>query len=119
MCGRIAPRFELLGRFGDVFKFTTNYINYKKIKSIFGEKMNYTDWVQMILSYNETSIMDICVEADLAFSEEDVLRILAQNYPEIAEIVTDRTGRITVVQQNRDQFTLSTGGGKIRSVIDI
>lgn len=117
-CGRIAPRFELLGRFGDVFKFATNYINYKKIKSIFGEKMNYTGWVQLVLSYNETSIMDICVETDLAFSEEDALRILAQNYPEIAEIVTDRTGRITVVRQNRDQFTLSTGGGKIRSVID-
>lgn len=117
-CGRVAPRFELLGRFGDIFKFATNYINYKKIKSIFGEKMDYTGWVQIVLAYDGTSIMDICVEEDLDISGEEALRILEENYPEIAEIVTDNTGRITVVKQDRSQFELSTGGGKIRSVID-
>jgi len=117
-CGRVAPRFELLGRFGDIFKFATNYINYKKIKSIFGEKMDYTGWVQIVLAYDGTSIMDICVEADLDFSEEEALKVLEENYPEIAEIVTDNTGRITVVKQDRNQFEFSTGGGKIRSVID-
>lgn len=118
-CGRIAPRFELLGRFGDVFKFATNYVNYKKIKAIFGKELGYTGWLQVILSYDTTSNLKICVENDFAYSAEDAIRILAENYPEIKECLTDKTGVVTVVKQDKDQFELSTGGGKVRSVIDL
>lgn len=117
-CGRLAPRFELLGRFGDIFKFATNYINYKKIKSIFGNEIGYTGWIQLILSYNETSCMEICVEEDMALTEAEALDILSKHYPEINEILTDKTGRISVVRKAKEQFELSTGGGKVKSVID-
>lgn len=117
-CGRPAPRFELLGRFGDIFKFATNYVNYKQIKAIFGEKMGYTGWLQLILDYDGLSRMTICVETDLDCSETDAVRILAENYPEIAECLRDKTGIVQVLPQQRDAFVLSSGGGKVRSVID-
>lgn len=117
-CGRVAPRFELLGRFGDIFKFATNYVNYKTIKSIFGEKMNYTGWLQIILDYDTVSIMTICAEPDLHVNEDEALAILAENYPEINECLRDETGRVSIVKQERNQFILSSGGGKVRSVID-
>lgn len=117
-CGRVAPRFELLGRFGDIFKFATNYINYKKIKSVFCEDMGYTGWVQIVLNYADTSVMDIFVEQDFQYDEQQALKILSGKYPEIAEILTDNTGRISVIRQARDLFELSSGGGKVRSVID-
>lgn len=117
-CGRTAPRFELLGRFGDIFKFATNYVNFKNIKQIFTEKMNYTGWLQVILSYNGISTMTICTEQDLAFTAEDALEILEQNYPEIHECITDKTGTVTVIKQEKDAFILSSGGGKVRSVVD-
>lgn len=117
-CGRVAPRFELLGRFGDIFKFATNYINYKRIKEIFGEKMNYTGWLQVELSYNTISCMKIFAETDLTYSEEDALDILTKHYPELMESITDRTGKIEIIKQEKDSFELSTGGGKVRSVID-
>ena len=117
-CGRVAPRFELLGRFGDTFKFATNYVNYNKIRSIFGEQMNYTGWVQVVLSYDGAECMDICVEQDLGFSETQAVQILADHYPEIAECTTDQTGIVRVVKQEKERFALSTGGGKVRSVVD-
>jgi len=117
-CGRVAPRFELLGRFGDVFKFATNYVNYKKIKAIFGKEMNYTGWLQIILSYDAASCMKICVENDFSYCAEDAIDILAENYPEIKECLTDKTGSVIIMKQEKDQFELSTGGGKVRSVID-
>ena len=117
-CGRIAPKFELLGRFGDVFKFATNYVNYRKVKSVFGELMNYTGWLQIVLSYDDTSCMSICVEEDFGYSEEEALTILADNYAEIKECVTDRTGRVEIKKMSKEDFILSTGGGKVRSVID-
>lgn len=117
-CGRIAPRFELLGRFGDVFKFATNYINYKKIKAVFSEDMGYPGWLQVVLRYADTGVMDIFVEQDFPYAEEQALKILSEKYPEIAEILNDNTGRIAVIRQARDLFELSSGGGKVRSVID-
>jgi len=118
-CGRIAPRFELLGRFGDIFKFATNYVNYKTIKSVFGEKMGYTGWLQLVLSYDTLSLMEIYVEEDFAYNEAEAVKILAENYAEIDECITDKTGIVTVVKQPKEKFTLSTGGGKVRSVIDL
>lgn len=117
-CGRIAPRFELLGRFGDTFKFATNYVNYTKIKTVFTEKMGYTGWLQILLDYDTVSSMTICIEKDLAYTGEDALRILMEHYPEIAECMRDETGMVRVVSQERDAFLLSTGGGKVRSVVD-
>ena len=117
-CGRLAPRFELLGRFGDIFKFATNYINYKNIKSIFCDKMNYNGWLQIMLSYNKISCMTIYVEKDFGVSESDAIKTLAENYPEIAECLRDKTGSVTVIPQEKEKFILSSGGGKVRSVID-
>lgn len=117
-CGRTAPRFELLGRFGDIFKFATNYLNYQKMKSIFGKYLNYTGWIQVLLRYDTVSRMDICVEQDLACSEAEAVEILAAQYPEIRECLTDGTGIVSVIKQEKEKFSLSSGGGKVRSVID-
>lgn len=117
-CGRIAPRFELLGRFGDIFKFATNYVNYKNIKAVFGSQMNYTGWLQVVLSYDTVSNMTIFTEKDLAYSEEEAVKIVSDNYPEIEECLRDGTGKVIVVKQDKDKFELSSGGGKVRSVID-
>ncbi len=117
-CGRVAPRFELLGRFGDTFKFATNYVNYKKIKAIFGKETDYTGWIQVELSYDTADCMNIYVENDFRYSEKDAIDILSREYPEISECLTDKTGIISVIKQAKDDFELSTGGGKVKSVID-
>ena len=117
-CGRLAPRFELLGRFGDIFKFATNYINYKYIKSVFGQQMNYTGWLQILLDYYTICCMTICVEPDFTYSEQEALSILIQNYPEIEECIRDKTGTVRILKQDQEQFVLSTSGGKVRNVID-
>ncbi len=118
-CGRLSPRFELLGRFGDVFKFATNHVNYKTVKSVFSEKLNYNGWLQIILSYDRVSVMSICLEADFPCSEAEIIECLKNNYPEIKECLTDKTGDVKIVKQSKDKFRLSSGGGKVRSVIDL
>lgn len=117
-CGRLAPRFELLGRFGDIFKFATNYINYKTVKSIFGEKLGYTGWLQLVLSYDGLSTMTLRVEEDLQCTEDEAIAVLAESYPEIAECLRDETGVLRLEKKPREAFILSSGGGKVRSVVD-
>lgn len=118
-CGRLAPRFELLGRFGDIFKFATNYVNYQNIKAIFAKKIGYTGWLQIILSYNTKDSMEIRVEDNISVSEAEALCVLKAHSPEVAETLEDNTGNISIIKQSKDAFELSTGGGKVRSVIDL
>lgn len=118
-CGRLAPRFELLGRFGDIFKFATNYVNYQNIKAVFAQEIGYTGWLQIILSYNTKDSMEIRVEDNISVSEKEALAILAAHSPEVAETLEDNTGNISIIKQSKDAFELSTGGGKVRSVIDL
>ena len=62
--------------------------------------------------------MTIFTEKDLAYSEEEAVKIVSDNYPEIEECLRDNTGKVVVVKQDKEFFELSTGGGKVRSVID-
>ena len=62
--------------------------------------------------------MTICVEKDFELSEEDAVKTLSDNYPEIEECLRDKTGTVAVVRIEKDEFVLSSGGGKVRSVID-
>jgi phenylacetate-coenzyme A ligase PaaK-like adenylate-forming protein len=115
----LAPRFELLGRFGDIFKFATNYVNYQNIKAIFAKEIGYTGWLQIVLSYNTKDSMEIRVEDNFSVSEAETLSVLKAHSPEVAETLDDNTGSIRIIKQSKDTFELSTGGGKVRSVIDL
>lgn len=118
-CGRLAPRFELLGRFGDVFKFATNYVNYKTVKRIFAEKADYHGWLQIVLDYESTSRMTVCVEESFGLDENEAVSLLAEQYAEIKECLTDKTGTVLLRKQAAEGFALSSAGGKVKSVVDL
>lgn len=48
-CGRGSPRFELLGRYGDVFRIGTAFFNYAKFSQILTETFEYAGEIQIIL----------------------------------------------------------------------
>ena len=81
--------------------------------------MNYTGWLQIVLSYNIKDSMDIRVEDSFELSEEKILSVLTEHSPEINETITDKTGIVRIIKQKKDEFELSTGGGKVKSVIDV
>ena len=114
-CGRTAPKFELLGRFGDTFKFATNYVNYNEIQSVLSERLDYAGRLQIVLEYKEKDTMKICVE--LNANAEDFMDALKNYSPEIKEAISDNIGSVMVVPT--DQFAMSSAGGKVRKVVDL
>ncbi len=115
-CGRKAAKFELLGRFGDIFRFATNYVNYGVIKEILGREMEYSGWLQIILEYDDLPIMRVCVEEGL--DADSALAVLVRDCPEVEETERLRTGRVLVQPQGREAFVMSSAGGKVRNVVD-
>ena len=114
-CSRLAPKFELLGRFGDTFKFATNYVNYNEIRKILAEHKHYTGRLQIVLEYTEKDMMRICV--DKGSDTQGFLDALIAHSPEIDECITDNTGIVQVLQTN--DFIISSAGGKVRNVVDL
>jgi phenylacetate-coenzyme A ligase PaaK-like adenylate-forming protein len=114
-CGRSAPKFELKGRFGDIFKFASNYVNYALIKSVLAERLDYMGNLQIVLEYVEKDTMRICVDREI--DEKRFLETLIKHVPEINETFTDQTG--TVVISPQDSFVMSGAGGKVRNVVDM
>lgn len=115
-CGRKTPRFELLGRFGDIFKFATNYINIGALKRVLSNTFDYHGPVQVLLDYQGNSRMTLCVDETL--DAERTLQALRDNCPEIAETLRDHTGVISVQPMSIESFIVSEHGGKIRPVVD-
>jgi len=118
-CGRRAPKFELLGRYGDIFKFATNYVNYNALKSILAEHLNYVGNFQIVLENknadNENETLKICVDKET--NTEKFIEVLSAHSPEINEVLTDKTGTVLISPQN--EFFTSSAGGKVRNVVDL
>ena len=113
-CGRLSPKFELLGRFGDTFKFATNYVNGAKIKNIFVEQFKYYGWIQIVLENDDVDAMTIRVQEDIP----NAVEVLRKEYAEINECLTDKTAKIKCIQCKEEDFVLSTGGGKVCLVLE-
>ncbi|GKX31442.1 hypothetical protein SH1V18_39220 [Vallitalea longa] len=116
-CGRLTPKFELLGRYGDILRFATSYINTKKIKDILYKELGYNGELQIILDcIDGIPEMTICVNDSL--DRTNIIHILRENYYEIDDVIKSKMGNIFVKNCTKEDFILSEYGGKIRLVVD-
>ena len=56
-CGRITPRYEIVGEKGDVFLFNEKYINYNDMKNILSTELSYNGLFQIIVEKNSNDII--------------------------------------------------------------
>jgi phenylacetate-coenzyme A ligase PaaK-like adenylate-forming protein len=116
-CGRTALKFELLGRWGDIFKFATNYVNYNRIKSILADG-GYAGNLQIVLEYTKNEEKDsMKIRVDKGADTGGMMNALTEGYPEINECFMDKTGIVTL--EKTDSFIMSSAGGKVRNVVDL
>ncbi|MDT2754631.1 acyl-CoA reductase [Enterococcus pseudoavium] len=113
-CGRQTPKFELLGRFGDQFKFATNLVNYQKFQQILATEYAYHGNLQLVVDYHgETERLRIITDQLLP----DLSATLEKTYPEIAETLRGNSGLIENGAASQTRYQLSSSG-KIRRVVD-
>lgn len=119
-CGRRTPRFELLGRFGDVFRIASIFLNYQRFATIADEELGYTGELQAVLQAdgNRESLtirMDATQIPDPSHSRKSFLT----HYPDLREIVeTDDLLTFTVKPVPADEMEKTPASGKLRHVID-
>lgn len=122
LCGRRSPRFELLGRHGDVFRIGSAFFNYGKFAQISTEVFNFGGELQIVLRpANGNAREELC----LVFSEhadqdaEKMRSEILNNYHDLKEMVqTEKLLELKVQFVNSEKLERTAGSGKLRRIID-
>jgi phenylacetate-coenzyme A ligase PaaK-like adenylate-forming protein len=119
-CGRKSPRFELLGRFGDIFKMGPLF-NYNEFRKILEEKMGYADELQLILDATVKEKQQIIVRLNKAagLDERAVYDSLVNNYHYLYDmVVNDDLIDLSIECTDASEFIKIESSGKLHKIID-
>ncbi|MBP0450693.1 hypothetical protein J5Y04_14230 [Kitasatospora sp. RG8] len=143
-CGRRTPRFELLGRFGDIFRSGSHFLNYRRFVLAAEERLDHHGALQLLLDEDEHSAREtltVRLEADRSHSDAggdprpdgrprpggglgageqpDAVREFLDAYPDLAAaVVRDRLVELSVEHAPAEDFERTAASGKLLAVVD-
>lgn len=131
-CGRVSPRFRLLGRTGDIFRAGGTFFNYMKIERILSD-CNYKDVLQIVIEGNTSgdilklillkqTVVKLFAKKNKSMNEIilDLKMILLNEYADLSVAVEDEKilGLDIVLLESEQCFVSSASSGKILRVVD-
>jgi phenylacetate-coenzyme A ligase PaaK-like adenylate-forming protein len=119
-CGRTSPRFELLGRFGDIFKMGPLF-NYNEFKKILEDRLGYGDDLQLVLDTAAANKQKITVRVNRSAgtTAEAVRDALLEDFAVLRDmVVNDGLIELTVEPVAGHEFEKIATSGKLRKIID-
>jgi phenylacetate-coenzyme A ligase PaaK-like adenylate-forming protein len=124
LCSRSGVRFELMGRFGDVFRIGTSFLSYQKFQKILIDKIDFEGSFQLHLYggdgvHKEKIILKIEKNFKKAISKEEIKNIFMANYSDLEMVVEKDLVLIFEVDiVEREQLEFSATTKKRLSVLD-
>ncbi|MEV6239890.1 acyl-CoA reductase [Lentzea sp. NPDC051838] len=119
-CGRRTPRFELLGRTGDVFRAAAQTLNYRRFLTILEDEFSYSGALQIELN-ESSSGEELVVRTERGRAPEPAATrmTLLSRYAEVAEAV-EKDKLLTVRVENAPlaDFLRTRSSGKLIAVVD-
>ena len=120
-CGRGAPRFELLGRYGDLFRAPA-FFNYSRFVRTLSEEGAYAGPVQLELSHDGIRHrIKVRVLEGSAPAAETVRALLLAHDPDLHHFVEDgepMTG-LDIEHAPLERFAANAVTGKLKSIVDL
>lgn len=117
-CGRSSRRFELLGRYGDVFKVSSIFLNAKNFLNSFEKISDYTGLFQLVIPNNNELIVNF--SNSKAIDCQQVQKLLLENDKDLNLVVNqDQLLQLSVNQVHESQLIFAPTSGKLKTVIDL
>ena len=116
-CGRKDPRFELMGRFGDIFRVGGYFFNYGIISTILNTYAQPTQ-LQLVLKEGVPEIVELRVGHDFKLSTIETKEILTAHYADFKEALNNNYMQITIVPMEENQMDYAPNSGKLKRVIE-
>jgi phenylacetate-coenzyme A ligase PaaK-like adenylate-forming protein len=121
-CGRQTPRFELLGRHGDVFRLASMFFNYQRLSHILTDHCEYAGELQLVLRSGEKTEKDalwVLVSEGNISDPDRVREVILQNYSDLRDcVLEDALLELHVSIVAPAQFQRTAGSGKLRRIVD-
>ena len=116
-CGRLEPRFRLLGRYGDVMRIGGTFFNVRRISKILNDVTGYCGNLQVILE-NDGLIdrMILCVDSPV--DEERAIADLVSEYDSFAKTVPTGLMELEFRDVGTGGFVINANSLKMTPVVD-
>ena len=117
-CGRMEPRFELLGRHGDVVRVGGTFFNYHRVAAILAHRFGYNGLMQIVLGTDGlTDTMSIRLQESGA-PTDGALDVLVEEYDSFAKVVPTGLVRVSVDRIPDGDFIMNEKSVKLRTIVD-
>lgn len=132
-CGRKSPRFELHGRYGDIFRAAGSFLNYNHIGSLLTEKLGVPGEFQIIIQkHGNRELMTIRISSDAdetsflrslsvrgLSSMDDVTKAFLGTYYDLDELVNyEKVLEVKIEIVPSEKMSRSSASGKLLHIID-
>ncbi|MFH8641028.1 AMP-binding protein [Streptomyces goshikiensis] len=118
-CGSHAPRFELLGRLGEVMRVATYFLNYRRFVAVAEERLRYVGEIQAVLTGGAArEALTLRMERTHAPEPAEAREAFLAAYPEVRSAVTENLLDFTVELVDGAALERTPTSGKLRAVVD-
>lgn len=118
-CGSHAPRFELLGRLGEVMRVATYFLNYRRFVAIAEEHLRYGAELQVVLtSQPARESLTIRMERLYAPDPDTARGVFLAAYPEVSSAVAEKMLDFTIETVDGAELLRTPTSGKLLAVVD-
>ncbi|MEU6283241.1 acyl-CoA reductase [Streptomyces sp. NPDC047028] len=119
-CGSHVPRIELLGRYGDVVRVGTYFVNYRSVVRAAEERLGYHGEVQVLVAPG-AGRERLTVRLDEGYAGGDLRAardVIAGEVAELAAAEAEGLLEFAVEAVPREGFARTATSGKLRTVVD-
>ncbi|MFD7162868.1 acyl-CoA reductase [Streptomyces violascens] len=118
-CGNRAPRFELLGRLGEVMRVATYFLNYRRFVAIAEKHLRYSGELQAVLTSGPArECLTLRLETSKAVDADQARDTFLAAYPEVRSAVDERLLDFAVEVVDGADLDRTATSGKLRAVVD-
>ncbi|MER6571550.1 acyl-CoA reductase [Streptomyces sp. NPDC001093] len=119
-CGSHVPRLELLGRYGDVVRVGTYFINYRRVVRALEERLGYHGEAQLVVAPGAgRERLTVRLDEQYAPGPEAARAALTAEVAELASAEAEGLLSLAVETVRRGEFERTATSGKLRTVIDL
>jgi len=119
ICGRLDPKFTLLGRSSDSFKAGGPFLNYLKFANYLKDLFDYKGVVQIALSSRgNTQVLLLKIQNDINYESSVIRSTLIENYAELDINVNELGVAFEINLIEADKFEVVHRSGKMPHIID-
>ncbi|MCY0959248.1 acyl-CoA reductase [Streptomyces sp. H27-H5] len=118
-CGSHAPRFELLGRLGEVMRVATYFLNHRRFVAIAAEHLGHAGEMQTVLTSGTTREgITLRMERSHALDPDTAREAFLAAYPEVRSAVEEKLLDFTVEAVDGAALFRTPTSGKLPAVVD-